>query len=298
MAKFKSTITDKGSAVLTALVAQGKQLAVTAAAVGDGVANGGQAALTSLVHQLDGISTQMGEKEYVQGTPAYLKIPVQVSNAGLTAAQYIREVGIFARDEEGSPFLFCYSWLDGADTDNLLPPCAEAMTEQGDTVHIHDVAVVMTNQESGAITIEISTGSFVTGGQMEAYAAPKNHGHAAADILESTEESVEQAQRRQDEAIEAKANKAPNPTTGNLAALDAAGSLADSGKKPADFATASQGAKADAALPKTGGTMTGALVAANPAAGVLGVANQVYVAGDGAIGTQPNGTTVFRYEVV
>ena len=44
--------------------------------------------------------------------------------------------------------------------------------------------------------------------------------------------------------------------------------------------------------------MTGALVAANPAAGVLGVANQVYVAGDGAIGTQPNGTTVFRYEVV
>lgn len=57
-------------------------------------------------------------------------------------------------------------------------------------------------------------------------------------------------------------------------------------------------AKADAALPKTGGTMTGNLVAANPAAGALGVANQVYVAGDAAIGTQPNGTTVFRYEVV
>ena len=51
-------------------------------------------------------------------------------------------------------------------------------------------------------------------------------------------------------------------------------------------------------VPKTGGTMTGNLVAANPAAGVQGVANQVYVAGDAAIGTQPNGTTVFRYEVV
>lgn len=56
--------------------------------------------------------------------------------------------------------------------------------------------------------------------------------------------------------------------------------------------------KADAALPKTGGMMTGNLVAANPAVGVLGAANQVYVAGDAAIGDQPNGTTVFRYEVV
>lgn len=56
--------------------------------------------------------------------------------------------------------------------------------------------------------------------------------------------------------------------------------------------------KAEAALPKAGGTMTGSLVAANPAAGVLGIANQVYVAGDAAIGDQPNGTTVFRYEVV
>lgn len=61
---------------------------------------------------------------------------------------------------------------------------------------------------------------------------------------------------------------------------------------------ASWAAKADAALPRAGGTMDGNLVAANPAAGVRGVANQVYVAGDAAIGDQPNGTTVFRYEVL
>ena len=51
-------------------------------------------------------------------------------------------------------------------------------------------------------------------------------------------------------------------------------------------------------VPKTGGTMEGLLKAQNPSAGVARVANQVYVAGDTAIGSQSNGTTVFRYEVV
>ena len=47
----------------------------------------------------------------------------------------------------------------------------------------------------------------------------------------------------------AKADKVVDATEGNFAALDANGNLTDSGKKAADFATAAQGAKADAALP-------------------------------------------------
>lgn len=47
----------------------------------------------------------------------------------------------------------------------------------------------------------------------------------------------------------AKADKVAGVTAGNFAGLDANGNLTDSGKKAADFATAEQGAKADAALP-------------------------------------------------
>jgi len=51
-----------------------------------------------------------------------------------------------------------------------------------------------------------------------------------------------------------KADKVSNATNGNFAGLDANGNLMDSGKKASDFATASQGAKADTAYqkPQTG----------------------------------------------
>lgn len=45
-----------------------------------------------------------------------------------------------------------------------------------------------------------------------------------------------------------KANIVNGATAGNLAALDADGNLADSGKSPSDFATAAQGGKADTAV--------------------------------------------------
>jgi len=49
-------------------------------------------------------------------------------------------------------------------------------------------------------------------------------------------------------AISTKADKVTNATNGNFASLDANGNLADSGHKHSDYATASQGAKADTAL--------------------------------------------------
>ena len=77
------------------------------------------------------------------------------------------------------------------------------MDGEGDTVHIHDVAVVVTNQENSGITVEVGNGSFVTTAQMVAYSAPIVHGHAASDVQESTGESVESVQRRQDFDISA-----------------------------------------------------------------------------------------------
>lgn len=51
-----------------------------------------------------------------------------------------------------------------------------------------------------------------------------------------------------DQDLSGKADKVKNATSGNFAGLDANGNLTDSGKKAADFATATQGDKADSAL--------------------------------------------------
>ena len=50
--------------------------------------------------------------------------------------------------------------------------------------------------------------------------------------------------------ISGKTDKVANAVNNNFAALDAGGNLKDSGKKPADFASAAQGAKADSAYQK------------------------------------------------
>lgn len=121
MARFKSTITDRGAEVLTAFLAAGKRLVLVSAAAGDGVAQVSPNTLTALVNPIN-VNAQIGEKTFVESNPSYMRIPVQVTNAGLEAAQYVREVATFALDEKDAPFMFSYSWLDGADSDNILPP--------------------------------------------------------------------------------------------------------------------------------------------------------------------------------
>ena len=165
MARFKSTITDKGAEVLTAFLAAGKQLVLTSAAAGDGVAQVSPNTLTALVSPIN-VNTQIGEKTFAESNPSYMRIPVQVTNAGLEASVYVREVAVYALDENESPFMFSYSWLDGEDSDNVLPPCSfqteGGLAGEGDTVHVHDVAVVVTNQENSGITVNVGSGSYVT----------------------------------------------------------------------------------------------------------------------------------------
>ena len=164
MARFKSTITDRGAEALTAFLAAGKRLVLVSAAAGDGVAQVSPNTLTALVNPID-VNAQIGEKTFVESNPSYMRIPVQITNAGLESAQYVREVATFALDEKDAPFMFSYSWLDGADSDNILPPDSflgrSGMDGEGDTVHIHDVAVVVTNQENSGITVEVDRKSVV-----------------------------------------------------------------------------------------------------------------------------------------
>lgn len=208
MARFRSTVTDKGAEIWTRFAATGRQIVLVSAAAGDGVCDEGVSpnTLTDLIHPVQ-VDAQIGEKTFVEGPPSYMRIPVQVTNAGLEDSVFVREVATYALDENGNPFMFTYSWLDGEDSDNVLPPCSfldhESVADEGDTVHIHDVAVLATAAESGAVAVELGAGSYVTTGQMVTYAAPILHTHGAAEVAESTGESVETAQRRQDYDIAA-----------------------------------------------------------------------------------------------
>ena len=59
MARFKSTITDRGAEVLTAFLAAGKRLVLVSAAAGDGVAQVSPNTLTALVNPID-VNAQIG----------------------------------------------------------------------------------------------------------------------------------------------------------------------------------------------------------------------------------------------
>lgn len=204
MASYKSTVTDRGKEVLTQQLNAGGQLQVVRAISGDGIAAVSPNTLIALVSPLS-VDTQVQAKEFIAGSPSILKIPVQVSNRNLEAPVWIREIGIFALDSDSKEFLFAYSWLVGADSDNILPPSAflEGSERPADTVHLHDVALFVTNQENSTINVQIGAASFTTLTQMMAYAAPANHTQGADTVYESGGESVEKVQRRQDYEIQA-----------------------------------------------------------------------------------------------
>lgn len=173
MAGFQSTITELGMETLMQFLALGEEVLLTRAEAGSGIASSGWNKRTELVRPVD-VNIQMGEKEFVESVPSYLLLPVHISNAGLTEQVFIREVGVFGLDECGKEFLFAYSWLDGGDTDNFLPPAKDPEGE-ADTVHVHEMILLATDQINAAVRIEVSGGSFVTASQMQAYAVKKPH---------------------------------------------------------------------------------------------------------------------------
>lgn len=98
--------------------------------------------------------------------------------------------------------------------------------------------------------------------------AAANHTHTYSDVgAAAASHSHEQSEiNGLVDALGEKATKVSGATNGNFAGLDANGNLTDSGKKAADFATAEQGAKADAAMPIAGGTFTGSVSGVAPTA--------------------------------
>lgn len=200
MAHFKTIITDAGADVFTHLMSSGNPLVLHKAMVGDGVSSGDNSKLTALVNQRP-VDVALGERTFEEGPPSYMTIPIQVTNAGLAAPVYVREMGLFCLGESGEDVLFSYSSLEGGDSDNVLP--ATTLGAKSDTIHLHDVTIIATNQVNANVTLVLSQTATVTRAQLMEYAAPIGHMQSAETIMETVGKTVEANQRRQDYEIQA-----------------------------------------------------------------------------------------------
>ncbi len=193
MAYFDSVVTNYGAQILADIIANGGTLQLTSAAAGKGRYTGNPANITALVDPVT-IPVDMGEKSF-DSVNGVVRIPVQITNQGISQSVPIREVAIYGT-HNGSSFIFGYSWLVGDDSDNIIDPSRSA--DSADTIHIQDVGLFITNQEAASITIQIGGGTYVSQNELHIYAAEKDHTHQASEISETTGESTEVAQRRQD----------------------------------------------------------------------------------------------------
>lgn len=225
MAKFSSIMTDDGAEALTALIASNQPLVLARAAAGSGIATVSPNTLTGLVTP-ESVTTNLVGKEFVDGDPATMRIQVQITNEALESAVWVREIGVFGYDIDGAEVMFCYGWLSDEDSDNVIP--ATSFEEDADTIHIHDLAVFITNQEAASVSVQVSAGSYVTNTQLEAYAAPLAHNQAATTINETTGETTEQVQRRQDNDIQSILDQLNTGFTGTTVTHTFAASQVDS----------------------------------------------------------------------
>ena len=201
MATFNTTITTYGARVLAELLALGSPLVLTRAAVGDGRFTGDTPEeRTSLVSVRPDIQVNLGDKVIVEGDKTMICIPIQTTNKGLTTRRYVREIGLYA-DDNGTEILFAYCWMVGADADNVLD--ISGIENEADTIHIHDIGLMVTTQEAEAITVNVGGSTYVSRAELFIYAAEKEHTHASTEISETTGETVEVVQRRQDYDIAA-----------------------------------------------------------------------------------------------
>lgn len=242
MANFESTVTMNGIHMLTQAIGNGVSLVLTRAVIGDGKPTSGEnpATFTALKNQT--FNASLGEKSYVADTDTgYIQIPVQVTNSNVTAATYVREIGIYGKIGNDAETLYAYAYCTdpGDSGDNtLLPPPADV---EYNVVRNYVIAVYISILDIGHITVNVSPSTMIKYRQMQEYVDPKiKHLQDAIDNIKASDVS----------AIAPAENKSWfNVQTYLTGIWESLKGL--SGKKSSDFATAAQGEKADKALPQS-----------------------------------------------
>ena len=133
---------------------------------------------------------------------------------------------------------------------------------------------------------------------LDAEGNPVDSGKTLEDVTPADYDEVKQQVQANTQALTGKADKVSGASAGHFAGLDADGNLTDSGSGAGSFATAAQGVKADAAMPKSGGTFTGNVAAAGKTTlATVGMVNCIAVTDISQVPADlPNGTLVAVYE--
>lgn len=147
-------MTNKGIA-LQAKVEAGVTLTITKLKIGSGVLPSGTdiKTLTDLISPEQNLS--IGAKE---PNGDYCKISSTISNVGLTAGYYVRELGVFAQDPDEGEILYMYT-TDGAP--DYLP------AEGGSTVISQEFSVNIAVSDATEIEVTIDPGALATMGYVQ-----------------------------------------------------------------------------------------------------------------------------------
>jgi len=199
MAHFKAVVTHLGNQAILQAIGDLTRIQIVRAELGSGwFAGGDPAGMTGVLAPLEKIP-MIGNKKVSDQT---FLIPVQTTNEGITEPIFIREVAVYAQTNAGEICLaYCWS-TDADDAVNTLSP-AGSTTQNYDQVRIIDVNIYNASLDGADIEVKFSASALITWKDMVDYAAPVIHRHTADQIDESTGETTETAQRRQDEEIQA-----------------------------------------------------------------------------------------------
>lgn len=152
-----SITTNKGIALIAKLLAQKGDLQITRVAVGDGTPPSTPATLNALVHQLKNANIE----QVTNPKNGEAKIVVTVSSIGVTTGFFIREIGVFAKDTDGSEILYSYAGF--SDNPQWIRPEGAAITN----VATYDLNTIIDRVANVQVTIDPS--SLATKEQLEAF---------------------------------------------------------------------------------------------------------------------------------
>ena len=171
-------LTNKGIA-LQAKVQAGTQLHITKLKLGSGVVPSGTdvKTLTDLIAPEQNLG--IGGKEAVDD---YCKISSTISNTGLDAGYYVRELGVFAQDPDDGEILYMYT-TDGAP--DYLPAGG------GSTVISQEFSVMIAVDDTDNIVVDIDPAALATMGYVQLQIQEHNTDTTAhADFTGATVEAA------------------------------------------------------------------------------------------------------------
>lgn len=149
-------LTNKGLALIAKLVAAKTALNITRVSVGDGTPPSTPATLTALVHKLKDATIE----SITNPNSGEAQIVVTVSSVGVTTGFFIREIGVFAKDTDGTEIL--YSYCGFSDNPQWIRPEGAAITN----VATYDLNTIVDRVSS--VTVNIDPSSMATKAQLTA----------------------------------------------------------------------------------------------------------------------------------